>query len=118
MIEQGGMRAFPPRLADQPIFYPVTTEDYAIIIARDWNVPASGEGFVTRFDVRADYLAAYKVQEAGGRAYREYWIQAADLPSFNAAIVGSIEVVRRFARGPDGQPCEIAIARPRTDTGS
>lgn len=96
LIEQSGMRAFPPRLPDQPIFYPVTTEDYAIKIARDWNVAASGSGFVTRFEVRQDFLDHYRVEEAGGRAHREYWIPAEDLDAFNAAIVGEIEVTRRF----------------------
>ena len=96
LIEASGMAEFPPRLPDQPIFYPVTTEEYAIKIARDWNVPASGSGFVTRFDVRADFLAAYRVEEAGGRAHQEYWIPAEDLPAFNAAIVGGIVVVQRF----------------------
>lgn len=38
LIQLSGMRAFPPRLPDQPIFYPVLSEDYAIKIARDWNV--------------------------------------------------------------------------------
>ena len=46
LIEASGMRAFPPRLPEQPIFYPVLTEDYAVKIARDWNVPASGAGHV------------------------------------------------------------------------
>jgi len=96
LIEQSGMRAFPPRLPDQPIFYPVLTEDYAVKIARDWNVPASGSGFVTRFEVRRDFIAKYDVQEAGGRLHLEYWIPAEDLDAFNAAIVGVIEVVRRF----------------------
>ena len=96
LIEQSGMRAFPPRLPDQPIFYPVTTEDYAIKIARDWNVAASGSGFVTRFEVRRDFLDNYRVEEAGGRAHREYWIPAEELDAFNAAIVGEIEVTRRF----------------------
>ena len=92
------MRAFPPRLAEQPIFYPVLTEDYAIRIARDWNVPQSGSGFVTRFEVRWDFLERYVVQEAGGRALREYWIPAEDLESFNEAIVGPIEVVHEFRK--------------------
>lgn len=90
------MAAFPPRLPEQPIFYPVTTEEYAVKIARDWNVPQSGSGFVTRFRVRRDYLARYDVQEAGGKAHREYWIPAEELDAFNAAIVGPIEVVRAF----------------------
>jgi hypothetical protein len=96
LIQQTGMRAFPPRLPDQPIFYPVLTEDYAVKIARDWNLPASGAGFVTRFEVRRDFIAKYDVQEAGGRSHLEYWIAAEDLDAFNAAIVGLIEVVRSF----------------------
>ncbi|PXA91732.1 ADP-ribosylation/crystallin J1 [Nostoc sp. 3335mG] len=96
LIRESGMRRFPPRLPDQPIFYPVTTEDYAVKIARDWNVRDSGAGFVTRFEVRRDFLDAYEVQDAGGRAHREYWIPAEELDAFNDAIVGAIEVVREF----------------------
>jgi hypothetical protein len=49
LIRQSGMRAFPPRLPDQPIFYPVLMDDYAVKIARDWNVPASGAGLSRDF---------------------------------------------------------------------
>ena len=90
------MKAFPPRLPEQPIFYPVLSEDYAIKIARDWNVPASGSGFVTRFEVRSCYLANFDVQEAGGKAHLEYWIPAEQMEAFNAAIVGEIKVIREF----------------------
>jgi hypothetical protein len=96
LIRQANMEAFPPRLPEQPIFYPVLTEDYAIKIARDWNVPASGSGFVTRFEVKTSYLNQYPVQEAGGHAHLEYWIPAADMDAFNEAIVGKIEIVREF----------------------
>jgi len=96
LIQQTEMRAFPPRLPDQPIFYPVLTEDYAVKIARDWNVPASGAGFVTRFRIKRSFIDKYVVQEAGGRAHQEYWIPAENLDAFNAAIVGPIEVVRSF----------------------
>ncbi|WP_043606452.1 hypothetical protein [Novosphingobium sp. Rr 2-17] len=96
LIEQAGMRAFPPRLPEQPIFYPVTTEEYAVKIARDWNVRASGAGFVTRFQVLRDYLDRYDVQVAGGKAHQEYWIPAEEMDAFNAAIIGDIEVVKEF----------------------
>jgi hypothetical protein len=96
LIRAADMHAFPPRLPEQPIFYPVLTEDYAVKIARDWNVPASGSGFVTRFEVRKDYLDQHAVQEAGGRAHLEYWIPAEELPEFNDAIVGKIVVVWTF----------------------
>lgn len=96
LIEEAGMKAFPPRLPEQPIFYPVTSEDYAVKIARDWNVAASGAGFVTRFRVWRDFLARYDVQDAGGKAHREYWIPAEHMDVFNAAIVGKIQVVHEF----------------------
>ncbi|MGR9237310.1 ADP-ribosylation/crystallin J1 [Rhizobium leguminosarum] len=96
LIRDLGMRGFPPRLPDQPIFYPVLSEDYAIKIARDWNVPRSGSGFVTKFEVRKDYLADHAVQEAGGRALLEYWIPGEEMDQFNAAIIGTIEVTKTF----------------------
>jgi hypothetical protein len=99
LIEESGMRAFPPRLPEQPIFYPVLSEEYAIKIARDWNVRASGGGFVTRFHVARSFLDRYAPQAAGGRAHLEYWIPADELPAFNDAIVGPIELVAEFRRG-------------------
>jgi hypothetical protein len=96
LIAASGYQAFPPRLPDQPIFYPVTNEEYATQIARDWNVKASGAGFVTRFAVRSDYLAAYKVETVGSSVHQEYWIPAGELPAFNEAIVGNIEVIAEF----------------------
>jgi hypothetical protein len=98
LIREAGMRAFPPRLPDQPIFYPVLSEDYAVKIARDWNVPASGSGFVTRFQVRRSFLQNYRVQKAGGSAHLEYWIPAEEMAAFNAAIVGEIKVVAEFRK--------------------
>ena len=96
LVEDSGWTKWPPRLPEQPIFYPVTTEEYAAKIARDWNVPSSGVGYVTRFDVRKDYLDQYETQLAGGRDHEEYWIPAEDIDNFNAAIIGKIEVVRTF----------------------
>src|SRR5207244_7198370 len=61
LIRESGYRVFPPRLPHQPIFYPVLNEEYATQIARDWNVPDSGAGYVTRFHVRANFLKYYEV---------------------------------------------------------
>ncbi len=96
LIEATGFTAFPPRLPEQPIFYPVLNQGYAEQIARDWNVKADGAGFVTRFDVLRDFLDGYSVQQAGGREHLEYWIPAEDLPAFNAAIIGLISVVAEY----------------------
>ncbi|WP_067969416.1 ADP-ribosylation/crystallin J1 [Nocardiopsis trehalosi] len=100
-VRASGWTEWPPRLPEQPIFYPVLNEDYAVRIARDWNVPAGGVGYVTRFRVRRAFLDDYDVQQAGGRTILEYWIPAEDLPELNTNIVGRIEVVREFR--PDGE---------------
>ena len=96
LVEASGWRAWPPRLPDQPIFYPVLDEDYAVRIARDWNVPASGVGYVTRFEVETSFLDAYDVHQVGGDTILEYWIPAADLADLNEHIVGTIDVVQVF----------------------
>ncbi|MEU5565576.1 hypothetical protein [Micromonospora musae] len=96
LVRESGWRKWPARLPDQPIFYPVLNEDYAVMIARDWNVPASGVGYVTRFEVAADFLSRYPVRQAGGDSILELWVPAEELDEFNSHIVGLIEVVHEF----------------------
>lgn len=96
LIRDSGWRAFPPRLPEQPIFYPVLDEEYAIQIARDWNTRDGGEGFVLKFQVDRDYISRFHVKTVGARIHREYWIPAEDLPEFNRNIVGAIEVIHHF----------------------
>ena len=99
LIRQSGFREFPPRLAEQPIFYPVLNEEYAAQIARDWNAKHNEDrrGYVTRFRVRAEFLSRYEVQTVGGSVHQEYWIPAEDLPELNRNIVGLIEVTAEFS---------------------
>ncbi len=99
LIAASEFRSFPPRLPEQPIFYPVLNEEYARQIARDWNVKASGAGYVTRFEVRNEFLERYPVQTVGGVIHRELWIPAEELPELNQNIVGLIEVIAGFHEG-------------------
>ena len=96
LVRESGFTKWPPRLPDQPIFYPVTNEEYAVEIARDWNVPASGYGCVTRFQVRKEFMDQYKIQQVGAARHTEWWIPAEELDQLNENIVGLIEVIREF----------------------
>lgn len=98
LLVKSSFTAFPPRLPEQPIFYPVLTEDYAIQIARDWNAKHNRDkvGYVTRFKVRTEYLKQYEVQTVGSAGHQEYWIPAENLDEFNQNIVGPIEVIHEF----------------------
>lgn len=97
LIEASAWTAFPPRLPEQPIFYPVTNEGYAAQIARDWNTKhGSKQGFVTRFDVNADYVAKFDRKVVGGREHEELWVPAEELDEFNQHILGKIVVTQSF----------------------
>jgi hypothetical protein len=99
LIEATGFRSFPPRLPDQPFFYPVTNEEYATQIARDWNTKdeTSGYvGYVLRFRVGSAFLKAYSPRTVGSSVHQEYWIPAEELDDFNAQIEGAIELIACF----------------------
>jgi hypothetical protein len=96
LIRASGWKRFPPRLPEQPIFYPVENETYARQIARDWNVKVSGEGHVLRFSVQADFLERYPVQQVGNATHQERWIPASELEELNDHIVGEIEVIASY----------------------
>ncbi len=96
LIEASGWRAFPPRLPEQPFFYPVLNEAYASQIAERWNVSESGAGYVTAFDIDSEYVSRFDPKQVGGREHKELWIPADALEEFNEHIVGQIRVIRAF----------------------
>ncbi len=87
---------FPPRLPEQPFFYPVMNEAYATQITKEWNVPTYGVGFVVKFEVNTNYLSQFKVQNVGSKIHDELWIPSEKMEEFNDQIVGKIEVVSEF----------------------
>lgn len=96
LVRQTGYRRWPPRLPGQPIFYPVTNEEYAAEIARQWNAKDGGVGYVTRFEVRSSFMSRYQIQTVGRAHHTEWWIPAEDLESLNDNIVGPIEVIGEY----------------------
>jgi hypothetical protein len=95
LVAASGWTAWPPRLPEQPIFYPVLSVEYARKIARDWNAvnPSDYIGFVTRFEITEQCAHRYPIQLAGGRALGELWVPAEELAEFNRQIIGKIEVI-------------------------
>lgn len=97
-VEASGFQKWPPRLPEQPIFYPVTNEAYAKEIASKWNTKDARNGcvgYVTRFFVRWDFLQKFHVEVVGAATHSELWIPAEELEDLNASIVGAIEVVEK-----------------------
>jgi hypothetical protein len=96
LVEASGFHRWPPRLPEQPIFYPVTNEAYARQIAEKWNVPESGIAYVTRFQVRKGFVDRYETHCVGGGEHQEWWIPAGDVEELNDNIVGVIEVIAEY----------------------
>jgi hypothetical protein len=96
LVVASGYRRWPSRLPEQPIFYPVTNEEYAKQITIKWNIPASGVGYVTRFQVKKSFMEKYRIQKVGGEEHTEWWIPAEDLDELNDNIVGRIEVIGEY----------------------
>lgn len=99
LIEESGFNSFPPRLPEQPIFYPVLNKKYAREIAEKWNVKESSDhkGYVTRFEVDDAYCSQYEVQTVGRSYHQELWIPADELENFNQHIIGKIQVIETFS---------------------
>jgi hypothetical protein len=96
LLAASGWKRWPPRLPHQPIFYPVTNEQYAQEIASSWNVSESGRGYVTRFHVRRQFMERYQIHTVGSTYHAEWWIPSEDLEKLNENIVGNIEVIAAF----------------------
>jgi hypothetical protein len=106
LIRASGFRRIPPRLPEQPFFYPVLSETYATQIARDWNTKDEASGFVDyvlRFwsseRVSKSLRGAHRRQlgasgildscGGGGEVEREHWSERSRL-------------LRSFGRRSDG----------------
>ncbi len=96
LIAQSDFTAYPPRLPEQPIFYPVLNERYAREIAEKWNrrYPDSQyTGYVTIFEIDDTYISQFPVQTVGASYHQELWILAEVLHEFNQHIIGKIKVL-------------------------
>jgi hypothetical protein len=94
LIYESGLSAFPPRLSEQPIFYPVLNIEYARQIAFNWNTKSEPyAGYVTKFEVADDYVNQFERKIVGGQLHEELWVPAEKLSEFNSHIFGKIMVV-------------------------
>lgn len=101
LLEAADFRRWPPRLPEQPIFYPVTNERYAMEIATRWNIRDSGVGYVTRFRVPKALMDRYPVQKDGGAHHTEWWVPAEELDALNDAIVDTIDIIGEYRHAPN-----------------
>lgn len=96
LIAVSDYRGYPPRLPEQPIFYPVLNEKYAREITERWNktsAEAGYAGYVTAFEIEDEYVSKFPVQTVGASYHKELWVPAEELEEFNRHIIGKITVL-------------------------
>jgi hypothetical protein len=82
LIFEAEMTAPPPRLPEQPIFYPVLNAPYAIMIARDCNTRNTMRaGYVTEFAVEDAHVSRFEPYIVGSQEHKELWVQPRNSPS-------------------------------------
>lgn len=97
LIKKNDYRSFPPRLPEQPFFYPVLNREYACEIAEKWNTKtADCKGYVTEFEVDDEYIKNFEVHTVGRKHHQELWIPAGELENFNSHIIGRIKITDKF----------------------
>lgn len=99
LIARTDFTRFPPRLPEQPIFYPVLNRQYAHEIAEKWNkryADSGYRGYVTQFEVEDAFAARYPVQTVGAGYHQELWVPAEELEEFNRHIVSKIEIIEEL----------------------
>jgi len=99
LIETSEMKAFPPRLEWQPIFYPVLNIEYACQIAQRWNTEDEFSGYVSyvlSFNIPTEYYEKFEVQNVGGFEHNELWVPAEELDEFNKKIIDKIKLEKTF----------------------
>lgn len=98
LIKETGMKRFPPRLPEQPIFYPVLNIEYARQIAKEWNTQSAPgyAGFVTKFEIDEEYISKFDHKIVGASIHKELWIPAEELNEFNDRIIGLIKVLESY----------------------
>ena len=98
ILESRG-KEFPPRLAEQPIFYPVVNYEYAKQISEKWNTKdrlSGNVGFITEFEIDDTYISNYELHQVGNKEHIEYWIPSSELPEFNKHIIKNIVISNGF----------------------
>lgn len=98
LIKKSNYCKFPPRLPEQPIFYPVLNERYATEIASGWNVKYNEDhkGYVLKFEIDDTYCKQFDIHQVGREYHKELWIPAERLEEFNAHILGKILVIAEY----------------------
>lgn len=96
LIETADWRKFPPRLADQPVFYPTTDNAVAARNARDWSLP-NDQSAVVRFEAEGGPWTNMFLNKPGDHRHDEKsWMLAEIL---NPRLRSRLLVTERFTNG-------------------
>lgn len=89
-------RRIEPGWGGEQFIYLKLHQRYAEMIARQWEVPLHGAGYVLRIVLPEDIVRQYDLETVAYEEHLEYRVPVAELDYLSAQLVGSVQPVAAF----------------------
>ena len=89
-------RCIEPGWAGEHFTYLKQRQRYAEMIARQWEVPLYGAGYVVRLVLPEDALRQYDLEPVAYAEHLEYRVPSCELRTLSRELVGAIQPVAAF----------------------
>lgn len=89
-------RCIEPGWGGEHFIYLKLCQRYAEMIARQWEVPLHGAGYVVRLVLPADVIRQYDLETVAYEEHLEYRLPVAEVAAVNRHLVGEVQPVSAF----------------------
>lgn len=89
-------RRIEPGWRGEQFTYLKLRQRYAEMIARQWEVPLHGAGYVVRICLPEDVIRQYALETVAYEEHLEYRVPVAELEQLSAQLVGAVQPVAAF----------------------
>jgi hypothetical protein len=89
-------RCIEPGGVGEHFIYLKLCQRYAEMIARQWEVPLHGAGYVVRVVLPADVIRQYDLETVAYEEHLEYRLPVSEIPSVNKFLLGDVQPVSAF----------------------
>jgi hypothetical protein len=89
-------RRIEPGRGGEHFIYLKLNQRYAEMMARQWELPLHGSGYVARIVLPQNVLSHYDLETVAYDEHLEYRVPVCELEHINAALVGEVQVVAAF----------------------
>ena len=89
-------RRIEPGWGGEHFIYLKVCQRYAEMIARQWQVPLHGAGYVVRLELPVEVIRQYDMETVAYEDHLEYRLPVSEVATVNRHLVGEVEPVSAF----------------------